>query len=745
MELSQMILRFSIVLLIAFAYNPTWALERNSLIGISNEILEARNEPTGAENAQERFRLIRKWIKLSLIAGNMEIVRQIAPKNEIEKIERSLWRNDSSRWSAIDSIFQQISTFTTQNGRVTAEGQKEAHLAKRISIMNRGKDLKNSLPDIQSKLKTAQKYFDVNLYKDKSSLSDLQSIEKQNKIEIVVEGTKLVVVTAPTILTLTLNHWHIIPLHLEGGEDGLWRIETEGSVFGDIVQPISGFLFVKTLIALPHPLKIKFYNKLKIVEVELQIQTKRIAGRPFFGIQDHFDRFPPGLTNKALDDMVLMQDLPSLSYRMPLAWPLIEKKRGEANWDRWNWYAKGVQQRGQLLLLGGLGRVPAWRGKTGSLLKNENLMSDYRGYVTETVRRFADQVSFWSMGNEPLAYWWKQYIKKGSQKYIEDCGQIILSIVKEASAIIRSLDSEAVILPPGFVDGSRNPIVVKDGKERKSISFAMLQWLLENQMADYVDAIQVHNYAAFGINKGYLRPMKAKYLATWRKYDQKADSSGLLALMDKHNIRKPIWTTEFGGFRLQDDSSKDEMEAQAIALLRSATIIAHQRGEGIFFFELFDYNHHNDLIGSYLLRNDDHKELLAFSAYRQIIRSLTGAAPFVDKKFSGSKEQNDDYTGLVYKMFTRTDEDILTFWSNDPSAVHIALKGKSQAPFEDFVSYRVTRFQPGGPFGVTQDITDVLKAEKEHNFTIKPFEFLIIETITAKSGFSWLSEIRKYR
>ena len=599
------------------------------------------------------------------------------------------------------------------------------------------------MPDPVEYRKLFSYSFTVDAADSKKLPSRLQSQSADDRIEIVSNNGQWQIKQNPGTLSFPYNYLRMIPLVLPSLSESSWKLEVNNAMSGDVFRMIHGTLLVQTVSPVSHTVELRFSAEKKEVAVPLTIAAYHKRGTPFFGVQDHFDRFPPGPTRKALDDMTVMQSLPVQLYRLPLAWPFLERREGQDNKVLWDWYIDAVRKRGQLKVQAGIGRIPRWLGRTEDLLHNSTLLQRYRENVATTVKHFGDRVDYWGTGNEPLAFWWKKYIGRKPQQYVDDRGEVLLLMIKESSAIIRRYDPDALILSPAFINSARKPEIEINGRKRQSVSYRMFEWLLKNGMAEHVDAVNMHVYPLFKKNNGMLPPMEIQNIKSWRDLDRRTDNSELLALLDRYSVNKPIWVTEYNSIRLGKNPTVDVLHRQALALLRVSTILAHQRGEGLFFFELFDYTHTNDLTDSYLYRNLSHEELPAFAAYRVIINLLTGATPFFDDRFRGSREKGDDYSGIVYKMFNRPDEDIIVLWSNRPTATRIHIQPREKLKGENVLYCRQSLYGPGWE-GMDQDILSGEQVVGEGiELILKPFELLTLHVVTSYSGFKWLDSINE--
>lgn len=165
-----------------------------------------------------------------------------------------------------------------------------------------------------------------------------------------------------------------------------------------------------------------------------------------------------------------------------------------------------------------------------------------------------------------------------------------------ASETIRRHDPDAVILTPGFADFDhfQTPYL-------NEFAQMVISKLLAKGLGDHIDGFCVHSYPV-----GYNNPAPSVWDSkAWRSFDEAADSSSLIRLLDRHNVKASLHCTEFAGFKLPQIASPEEETAAAIAILRNGCILAHQGFVEMMCFELYDYD---KKALTYLVRSkDQHK------------------------------------------------------------------------------------------------------------------------------------------
>ncbi|MFQ6059280.1 MAG: hypothetical protein ACE5MB_10440, partial [Anaerolineae bacterium] len=120
--------------------------------------------------------------------------------------------------------------------------------------------------------------------------------------------------------------------------------------------------------------------------------------------------------------------------------------------------------------------------------------------------------------------------------------------------------------------------------------------------------------------------------------------------------------------------------------------------------------------------------------YNLMVKHLAGATPVYawDAPLSDA-----DYSGLVYKLFTRGDEDIIAIWSNAEGPLELALT-LSAAPTH-FKQTTLTRLADAQGSLVTN--TTELSAPPT-TITVQPLrQFYFLSVISDRPGFRWLAGI----
>ena len=219
----------------------------------------------------------------------------------------------------------------------------------------------------------------------------------------------------------------------------------------------------------------------------------------------------------------------------------------------------------------------------------------------------------------------------------------------------------------------------------------------------------------------------------WQAMDAAIDVTEILS--DVYTLGGPdllhrfhLFDTELhAGFGIKDETTN--AGRTAIAGLRVGAINAHQGFAGL----LFTSNAPDP------------------RPYNTLVRHLVGVTP-VYKPGWNAPLMGTDYAGLVYKLFTRGDEDIIAIWSNATTTVNLNL-ALAGAPTQ-FKQVTLTRVY--GPECPTVDCQGLTPEERSRvdvsnqswsvppsSIPVQPLqEFYFLSVISDRPGFGWLSDLR---
>jgi hypothetical protein len=97
-----------------------------------------------------------------------------------------------------------------------------------------------------------------------------------------------------------------------------------------------------------------------------------------------------------------------------------------------------------------------------------------------------------------------------------------------------------------------------------------------------------------------------------------------------------------------------------------------------------------------------------------------------------------DYFGLVYKLFTRSDEDIIAVWSNAEGPLELTLTPSPDAT--KFKQVTLTSFADAdGPISISTTNLDAPPVA----ISVQPLTgFYFLSVISDRPGFGWLADLR---
>ncbi|MBI4616204.1 MAG: hypothetical protein HY720_21490 [Planctomycetes bacterium] len=445
------------------------------------------------------------------------------------------------------------------------------------------------------------------------------------------------------------------------------------------------------------------------------------------------------IAEEMLEAMRPIQDLGCRAYRMDLSWRIVEHTPDVFAWDRMDWMTRAIRSPSGAgcEVVAQIGYQPLWL--SDDFPANAEGRQKYSRWVEEVVSRYADRVDTWEIWNEPLLFWLRHpghkpdksrpgqapLSREETDALAASHAGMILSVIRIASETIRKRDPGATILSPGFEDFFNVPGPVFPEYARRTY-----ERLLTDGMAEHVDGFCIHSYPA-----GF--PGKAPPLddiPSWREFDEAADTGRLAELLARHDVRLPLYCTEFGGFRVPRKAGAEAETAAALALLRNGSILAHQGFRLVTYFELYDWG---DSM-TYLVRFQDQHRTLGFAAYQRLIGALSGATACELPQIPQARILGSDYGGVVIKAFRRGPEDIVCLWSNAATPRRVRLRETTQAA-GDSPLWEHARFAPSGDF-LTEKIWCPGEAEaRDFEVTVASLEFHILSRTSSRPGFDWLA------
>jgi len=415
------------------------------------------------------------------------------------------------------------------------------------------------------------------------------------------------------------------------------------------------------------------------VEIPVALDVRETM--PLFGTQEHFTRTPPERT-KAIEDMSMLAALPCQVYRLPDM--LTGIARPDRDWSAADWYFYQLQKIGHTRVLPFLGYIPpaVWNDL------REGRTEEWDASVRRIVRRFADRVDYWMPYNEP------PWDKKRSEWFARHGADAMLVMQEVLYRAVRELDPTAKVMSPGWALHPQGRIVVEK--------------LFARGVDRFTDIFCMHSYTC----KDPLS-LDAGSAASWKRFDEKAraEVEWMLERMRQHGVRKPLWITECGG-PSPDDRSK------AMQWLRTVVQWLGAGVKGIIQYELFDYPHDAHPPTFALLHSADHYPTDYFTAYREIIRNLTGSRPERELRLG------PDVRCIAFR---RGGERIYCLWSNARAPTNLRLPIGGEATGE----LRYVRFAVRGVFARHATFRAPDGKIESMEITLHPLEFCIVSIPSA--------------
>ncbi|MBI4731137.1 MAG: hypothetical protein HY781_03225 [Chloroflexi bacterium] len=401
---------------------------------------------------------------------------------------------------------------------------------------------------------------------------------------------------------------------------------------------------------------------------------------------------------------------------------------------------------------------------------NTFMLEHFRAYMRALNTRYAAELRFIEMGNEPAAEFYlcpcsapldiacdassgpNQPVCEdgpGSPEFAAVYGDLLFTAADIAAEEMAAINPHALV-----ITGALEMVPTRDTHLTATTEYLIQQGLLENDNV----AVGIHQYPYFypppwlsdengsWLNCGYYQPGQDIFWLPdgcetapplsgdfafpsrttpektftardlWQKQDERVDLSGLLHDAEALGVVDEIYffdTELHAGFHDSDPTTSPAREA--LAGLRIAAINSHQRVIGTeFIFAPGDP-----------------------AVYNLLVKNLSGAAsiyawdaPLMDA----------DYSGIVYKLFTRGDEDILAIWSNAEAAQWLVFSLHENST--QFKQVTLTTFRPAGEAGGELSASIVVDVTPPAAIQVHPIEeFHFLSVISDRPGFGWLADI----
>ena len=303
-----------------------------------------------------------------------------------------------------------------------------------------------------------------------------------------------------------------------------------------------------------------------------ELQTPNaIIPSSYFGLHIHHLSYPAATTP--------WPSMPVPEWRLwdaSVAWPDLEPSKGQWQFDRLDLYVSLAQQHGTGLLLP-LSHTPPWASGRAEFSAPPKNLEDWRNYVRTVVSRYKGRIPAYELWNEPnLSDFWSGTMDQ------------MVTLTKEASAIIRSIDPRAIIVSPS--------VTAEWG----------IPWFAEFVKKGGVQSADVIGYHFYGTPPS--NPPEAM-VSVIRRVQQVMAENGI--------GNKPLWNTEMGWLV----PAKMESDEMAAAFLARAYIVAWAAGVQRFYWYAWD----NRSLAIITYKEIERQVTPAGNAYKVIEQWLVGA------------------------------------------------------------------------------------------------------------------------
>jgi len=300
------------------------------------------------------------------------------------------------------------------------------------------------------------------------------------------------------------------------------------------------------------------------------LQTpKEVIPDSYFGLHIHHLIYPTALTP--------WPSMPVPEWRLwdaVVTWPDLEPEKGQWQFERLDYYVSLAQQHGTRILLP-LGMTPAWASARPKVTSEPRNVEDWRTYVRMVVSRYKGRIQAYEIWNEPnLPDFWTGTTDQ------------ILTLTKEASQIIHSLDPQAIVVSPS---------------PTTHYGISWLAEFLKKGGGQFVDVIGYHFYVTPGSPEDLVPLIQS--------VQQVLSENGL--------SNKPLWNTETGWL----SPARIDSEELAAGFLARAYILSWAAGVQRFYWYAWD----NRLMAIVTYKEESHTLTPAGRAYNTMEQWLIGA------------------------------------------------------------------------------------------------------------------------
>ncbi len=510
---------------------------------------------------------------------------------------------------------------------------------------------------------------------------------------------------------------------------------------------------VKTLNVYDHALDLKLASDESTHSFSIPVVVRIRPFTPLLGGYSHFARnAAPDVTGRpfeqsgkfvhvylgekeAAEDMQLMSDYPIQVYRASCQWHNVQRKGPDSyEWELSDWEIDHAVKAGARVVVTFCTGPPEWAHRY-DFTNDPDTLAAYRLFVEKMVDRYKNRVDYYELSNEPFTFWLGKFLgpkrmkalkskRAEAEKVMDNFTTVITEAARVAFEVIQEKDPTAMLIMPGFENKTR--------KASRPFYFSVWERLFNKGIQWYCQRVGVHDFPLWY----NAEPPSLSDLSGWKKLDENADSSELLAIMKRYDLPPGIWLTETGGFRNSDATEVN----QAMAVLHTTAIIAHQHGEGILTVGLYDYPT-DDSPYVYLMKYENHHKTLGFYAFKHLISALSGAVPYEAERIRNSNIIGSNYDSVVTKLFNRDREDILCLWNNSPTSEKVTLKLANGFDKSKLYEIEETSFSASGQFYSIRRYSEFASSNDTFSFPLEPLDFKIIQVITPSPRFHWLATL----
>jgi len=331
--------------------------------------------------------------------------------------------------------------------------------------------------------------------------------------------------------------------------------------------------------------------------------------------------------------------------------------------------------------------------------KNSYLTGKFRTFMYALSFRYKDRLNFYELANEPGAEFYLcpcaensgtqcnskdgpdqpvclEPFKTNSEEFVSVYGDFLADTAIIASEEVAKNNPKAVVITGAVdcFDGHREDNDPSSYGLCRTTEYMIEKGLLKN--GNVAVGIHLYPYArdqfwsADKVNCNYYQkednpfwlpvecekaPAFADYTTPkgklltmsqmWTEMDKRYDISELLKDVKPQELLDKIYffdTEHHGGF--YNPEPRFDL-TEAISGVRQGVILAQQKFIGVMF----------------VLHTEDGSSDFSATVFNETVRMISGSTPVY--KWA-SKLTDSDYSGVVYKLFSRGTEDILVFWSN---------------------------------------------------------------------------------